>query len=250
MTYLHYSIIEEDADNADVALMFPKEARSHEKEDTTRIYISVTNKDGSVNRVTPNLLKRGNFGWLYNYMIIQAIEGKELVQSMEERTKTIEGFRKEVVPKDLEDWALYLNSQQLKRESVITQLSKMTKSQLKDTIRKIFNQEMPAKTKPGQCLVYPDCKYIERNSCFGCEYFIPQYYVLIEAAKEFKRLVKSMSEARYETTFIRDKKWLYTILNIFLEAKTFFNPEFINGFLSPKDIKMGIDSIQSKDFIE
>jgi predicted DNA-binding transcriptional regulator AlpA len=250
MTYLHYSIIEQDTDGADVALSIPQITRSHEKPDTTRIYVTVTNKDGSVNRVSLNLLQRGNFGWLYNYLIISALEGTGAVQSLEERTKTIEEMREELAPSELEDWARYLNAQRVKKHSVINQLSKMTKDELVDLIRKIFKQEMPAKTKPGQCLNYPSCKYPELNNCFGCEYFIPQYYVLIEAAKEFKRLVKSMKKAKYEATFIRDKKLLMTIFAIIKEAKGIYKTEQVNGFISPADIKMGVEILQAKEFIE
>jgi excisionase family DNA binding protein len=250
MTYLHYSIIEEDADNADVALSVPQQARSHEQQDTTRIYVSVTNKDGSVNRVSQNILQRGNFGWLYNFMIIQAMEGKKAVQTMEERTKMIEGFRNDIAPMELENWAHYINTERLKRVSVIKQLLKMPSSELTCLIKKIFNQEIPAKTKPGQCIISPSCKYPECKNCFGCEYFIPQYYVLIEAAKEFNRLIKSMNEASYESTFIRDKKWVLTILDIYTEAKVYLKPELVNGFLSPKEIKTGIASLKNKEFIQ
>ncbi|EJR42296.1 MULTISPECIES: helix-turn-helix domain-containing protein [Bacillus cereus group] len=246
MTYLHYHIIEEDADNADLAVAYGQQARSHDSPDTARIYMKVMNKDGSINRVTSNLFKRGNFGWLYNYMILSALKGTGAVQSLEERTKTIEVFRGELVPKELEDWAKFLTN---KRQAVINQLSKMPKDELIGLVRKIFNQEMPAKTKPGQCMVYPKCAYSSRNNCFGCEYFIPQYYVLIEAAKEFKRLVKSMNEAKYETTFIRDKRALMTVLTIVKEAKAVYPLEQVNGFLSPKEIRMGIESMKSKTFI-
>ncbi|WP_142313397.1 hypothetical protein [Bacillus pseudomycoides] len=102
MTYLHYHIVEEDADNADMALNLAKQARSHEREDSTSIYVKLMNKDGSVNRVASNLFKRGHFGWLYNYIILSALEGTGAVHSLEERTRAIEGFREDVAPRGLE----------------------------------------------------------------------------------------------------------------------------------------------------
>ncbi|MDZ5609871.1 helix-turn-helix domain-containing protein [Bacillus pseudomycoides] len=250
MTYLHYHIVEEDADNADMALNLAKQARSHEREDSTSIYVKLMNKDGSVNRVASNLFKRGHFGWLYNYIILSALEGTGVVHSLEERTRAIEGFREDVAPRGLEDWAQLMHENALKRQQLILQLSKMPKEELLGLIRKIFNQQMPAKTSPGQCMVYSNCKYPSRKNCFGCEYFIPQFYVLIEAATEFKRVVKSMVEARYETTFIRDKQLFMTIMTIFKEANQIYSPEQVSGFLPKKEIKEAISSIQAKTFIE
>ena len=250
MTYFHYSIVEEDADNADVALAYAQQVRSHEKNKTTSIYVKVMNKDGSVNRVASNLFKRGHFGWLYNYMIIAALDGTGSAQSLEDRTQTIELLKNDLSTKELEDWAKFLYAIRTKKQNVIQQLSNLPKEELVALIKKIFNQEMPAKTKPGQCMVYPNCKYPGRKNCFGCEYFIPQYYVLIEAAKEFKRLVKSMIEARFETTFTRDKKWLMTTFTVIQEAKAIYPSEQVNGFILPSEIRIGLENLKTKKFIE
>ncbi|WP_446852941.1 hypothetical protein [Halobacillus faecis] len=250
MTYLYYHIAEEDADNADMALSLARVVRSHEQESSTSVYIKLMNKDGSVNRISSNLFQRGHFGWLYNYMILAAIEDTEGIQSLEERTRTIETFRKDISPKELESWTKLMNGGAKKREHLILQFSRMPKEELVELVRKVFNQQMPAKTNPGQCIVYNNCKYPGRKDCFGCEYFIPQFYVLIEAATEFRRVIKSMLEARFETTFIRDKKILMTILSIFNEAYEVYNPEQISGFLSKSEMRKGVNSIQKKFFVE
>lgn len=251
MTYFHYSIVEEDTDNADVALAFTQQLRSHRKSETTGIYVKIMNKDGSVNRVASTLFKRGHFGWLYNYMILAAIEGTGIVQSLEERTQTIELLKNDLNVKDLEDWAGFFYTNELNnKQHIIQKLSKMTKEELIVLIKRIFNQEMPAKTMPGQCMVYPNCEFSGRNNCFGCHYFIPQYYVLIEAAKEFKRLIKSMIEAKYETTFTRDKKWLLTTMTIIQEAKAIYSSEIVNSFIAPSEIRKGLESVRAKKIIE
>jgi hypothetical protein len=250
LTYFHYNLIDEGNDTGDIAIAFlPAVLRSHEYDSTTSIYIGYMNKDSSINTVASNLFKRGHFGWLYNYMIIVALDETKKVQSLEERTNTIMGMRQELSPLELEEWSLFLKVQYTKKQNVINQLSKMTKEELIALIRKIFMQEMPSKTKPGQCIAYPNCVYPEKDNCFGCEYFIPQYYVLIEAAKEFKRLVKSMRKARYETTFMRDKQLLLTTFTIISEAKAIYPSELIEGFLPLSERKAGIEMIQTKEFV-
>ncbi|MBJ8206582.1 hypothetical protein JDS91_36425, partial [Bacillus cereus] len=74
MTYLFYSILEEDGEDADLALEITKNTRSHKNSDTTAIYIQAKNKDGSINSVSVNLLNRGMFGWLYNYILLRLKE--------------------------------------------------------------------------------------------------------------------------------------------------------------------------------
>ncbi len=250
LTYFHYHTVEDDADNADIAVAFPKLIRSHDYESTTATYIKAMNRDSSINRVSSNLFKRGHFGWLYNYMIIAAIEGTSKVHTMEQRTNVINDMRNEIAPRDLEEWAIFLKEQSSRKQTVINQLSKMKKEELVGLVRSIFMQEMPAKTKPGQCMVYPNCIYTKRNKCFGCEYFIPQYYVLIEAANEFKRLTKSMNEAKYEATFLRDKRLLLTTLMIFSEAKAIYPHNLLEGFISSRERKEGIDMIRTKEIKE
>ncbi|WP_142674201.1 helix-turn-helix domain-containing protein [Priestia endophytica] len=250
MTYFHYHIVEKDADNADVALTLPKKVRSHKEDATTAQYIKAMNKDGSINNVSLNLFQRGHFGWLYNYMIVLASQNQSIAQSMTIRTELIQTMRKDLSPKDLEEWAEYLIELQSKRKSVINELTRMDKEKLVYLIRRIFNQEMPSRTNPGQCIVYPKCSYPSRKNCFGCEFFVPQHYVLIEAANEFKRVIEVMKKARYETTFIRDKRILFTILTIIEEAKRAYPLDQLNEFISLKDVKKGIQGLRDISFVE
>ncbi|MFP7493035.1 helix-turn-helix domain-containing protein [Terribacillus saccharophilus] len=257
MTYLHYHIVEEDTDNADVALAFTKQARSHKSNkgnpaasDTTSIYIKAMNKDGSVNRVANNLFERGHFGWLYNYIILLALKDSAKIHSLEERTDAIKILRNDINPKDLEDWAGFLHNNQSLRRNVIQELSSYSEEELVVLIRKLFNQELPSKTPPGQCMVSPNCRYTTRKNCFGCEYFVPQFYVLIEAAKEFKRLIKSMEEANYKATFKRDERLLLTTLAVLNEAKAILPKEQFNSFISSEEIRIGVQGLRNKTFIE
>lgn len=250
MTYFFYYIADEDTDNADINIDMNQTIRSHTEKSSTEKYITLMNKDGSVNRISLNLFKRGHFGWLYNYMILMALEGRDVIQSFEERTKTIQLLKSDSTPKELEYWAKLFVNYRSKQFSIIRELSNLSKEELISLIWRVFQGEMPAKTRPGQCIEYPNCKFPNRKNCFGCEYFIPQYYVLIEAVNEFKRLVESMLNTKYETNFIRDKKLLNTVFLIINEAKQFYSSEQVNTFLSPTDIKQALDSLRSKTIMK
>lgn len=250
MTYFYYQNIESDADNSDVVIDLNQHIRSHKQKKSTEIYISLMNKDGSINRICENLFRRGHFGWLYNYMIITALGESNGIQTIEERTRTIEVLKEDVKPRELEEWAEFLEQNFRKRSSLIVRLSKLSKYDLSMLIGKIFRNEMPAKTFPGQCIKYPNCPYKSRTSCFGCEYFIPQLYVLNEASKEFQFIIKSMQETKFETIFRRDETFLRAILIIMAEAKSYYSPDQVNAFLSTKEIKRSIDSLKGKVFIK
>lgn len=107
MTYLFYSTVEDDGENAEIAIELLQRMRSHESPNTAAIYVSLTNKDGSINRVSLNLFKRGHFGWLYNYLISTVFEKHNISTNLEERTKIIQELRNEMTPTEVENWAMY-----------------------------------------------------------------------------------------------------------------------------------------------
>ncbi|WP_027093282.1 hypothetical protein [Cohnella thermotolerans] len=96
MTYLFYGITEENSKDSDLALELIQHARSHTDQNTSAIYVKATNKDGSINRVSYNLCRRGHFGWLYNYMIMAAAQSADVRQTLEDRTQSIELLRKDL----------------------------------------------------------------------------------------------------------------------------------------------------------
>ncbi|MGE7271993.1 helix-turn-helix domain-containing protein [Brevibacillus panacihumi] len=245
-TYLFYSITEDGNENTDIAIELVQQSRSHLHAETTAIYVQSTNKDGSINRVSINLFKRGHFGWLYNYIIMVALKRRGGSQSLEERTQAIQLLRKDFTPTELEGWASFMQRVQKKRESVISKLYKMQTNELITFVSKIFNGQMPAKTEHGQCLSFPNCAKPELSSCYSCENFIPQTYMLIEIVSEFKRLVKSISDQKYELIIKRDSEFLFNILLLVNEAIENYGEEFVNAFINLNEIQDSIESIAGR----
>jgi predicted DNA-binding transcriptional regulator AlpA len=245
MTYLFLDI-SEDEEESELALEVIKWARSHEDINVTAGYIKLTNKDGSLDRVSINLFKRGHFGWLYNYMV-QLAFSTEISQSLEERTKTIEELKKEYTPIQLEAWAKTLLDYKNRKESVVRRLYKINSEQLKEIVVKIYKGQMPSRDGCGQCLSFPNCHFANRKTCIGCINFIPQLQqVLIEAKQEFYRLVDSMKNSHTEAILERDTVFLFKVLLLFNEAAETFGDDTVNGFLPSEERKNSVYSIANK----
>lgn len=249
-TYLFYSITEEDGEDGDLSLYMVQSSRSHKSPDSTSIYIQSTNKDGSINRVSFNLFRRGHFGWLYNYLIMYAFQNTDLAQSLEERTKMIEHLRKELSPssaegighffnnhltitpyvkkKSMED---YLNIIYTKRRSVVSRLKEYSEEEIKHIILKISQGKMPSKNENAQCLLHPECKYPGLSNCFSCEYVIPRNFMLIELKNELTRLLNNIEASKNVTLIKRDAKFLLHILLIWREARISFGDELVSSFI-------------------
>lgn len=247
MTYLYYEITENVIDSPELALELPKWTRSHKDIESTAIYVKATNKDGSIDRVSINLFKRGHFGWLYNLLIQMAFTKSNSRQNMEERTNSIESLRKNYTPIEIESWAKSMIESRNKRNETINHIYKMNPDELKIFLAKIFTSKMPSRDGNGQCIVYPDCSYPQRKTCIGCENFIPQFqYVMLEAASEFHRLVSSIREVQSKILLKRDSLYFLNLLLLFNEAAMTFGKEALDGFISKKDRESAIREISDR----
>lgn len=246
MTYLFLDITEDD-EGSELALETIQWTRSHEDINVTAGYVKLTNKDGSLERVSINLFRRGHFGWLYNYMVKLAFGNLGVHQTLEERTRTIVGLRNEYSPIQLEEWAKSLLNYKNGTESIIKRLYKMSKEQLKKIIFNLYRGQMPSRDGCGQCLSFPDCPFTHRKSCIGCVDFIPQLQqVLIEAKEEFYRLIESLKHANTETILKRDTMFLFNVLLLFNEAADTFGNDIVDGFLPVEERKSKLFSIAER----
>lgn len=246
MTYLFLNISEEE-NISELALEIPKNARSHNDINVTAGYVKLTNKDGTLERVSINLFKRGHFGWLYNFMVQFAFRNLGITQTLEERTNTIIELRKEYTPIQLEEWSKTLIQYKDEAQSVINRLYKMNKEQLKEIILKIYRGEMPSRDGCGQCLTFPHCSFSQRKTCIGCVNFIPQLHqVLIEASEEFYRLINNIKKSKTEAILKRDTKFLINVLLLFNEAAGTFGNETISAFLPLDERESALYSIAEK----
>ncbi|MGC7872442.1 helix-turn-helix domain-containing protein [Desulfosporosinus sp. SYSU MS00001] len=251
LTYFFYSIGDEDGNDSDVALELTQRIRSHNRAETTAIYVQATNRDGSLNQVSSNLFRRGHFGWLYNYLILLASEKVDVTRTMEEKTEAIVTLRNQLgSPNQAEKWAQFLLKIKQKRNSVMTRLAKLSKESLIEIIIKIFKGEMPSKTENAQCITHPICEYPRLNSCYSCPNIIPKNYLFIELSGEFDRLINSIETTQYSTIRKKDSYFLLNLLLLLDEGIKFFGGEYIEAFIEMQNVRNKLSELADKIYIE
>ncbi|MFS0875315.1 helix-turn-helix domain-containing protein [Solibacillus isronensis] len=230
MTYLFNSIVDE-APDPELALTYTQQTRSHEKEDTTAIYVKATNFDGSLGNVSLNLFNRGHFGWLYNTLIKLLFEDGIDPIPIDVRSHYIMELRKEFSPKQIEDWAVFLKNIDKKRLPILNKLSKLNNLQIKELINGILSGKRPSRNEHGSCLSYPDCEKPHLQSCYSCEFFIPEVYTIIHIKQEIENLMTSIESTRYTTIIERDSYFLKIYLLLLNEAISVYGEKYIETFI-------------------
>ncbi|MDN4081286.1 hypothetical protein QYF52_25510 [Paenibacillus polymyxa] len=249
MTYLFNSIID-SAPDPELALSYTMSLRSHQRPDSTATYVQSTNRDGSINHVSVNLLNCGHFGWLFNFMIRQILTTQELHPTFEERTLLISSIRQDLTPIQLENWAAFIRKNNESRNTLTTKLLSLSHDELIDLFRRIIRGECTSKDAQGQCFTYPNCTKTNLQSCFYCENFIPQLYLLIQLKYEIFRLYQSIKNTDHLTLILRDSNFLKKLLTILNEAVSFYGESYVNSFIDLHEVRNNVFEIKDRLFAE
>ncbi|PFU27698.1 helix-turn-helix domain-containing protein [Bacillus cereus] len=256
-TYLYGSVTEGDAFDSELALTLAQNARSHKNEDTTKTYIQLMNKDGSIGRVSTNIFRRGNFGWLYEQLLRFMYTDKYKILSLEDRTTIVEEVKEHFSFKEIESIAVYvsnyltpaiieetdndsavevMNAIYEKRLKIIHQVMRLNKQQLHDLFSKLSIHSMPSKIEHAQCLVFPSCAYPALMNCMYCEHALPQNLILIQLNQEILRLLTSIQESDNENLLKRQSRFLLQCLLILSEANNTFGKSYVKAYVDVNQI--------------
>lgn len=256
-TYLYGSVTEGDAFDSELALTLAQNARSHKNEDTTKTYIQLMNKDGSIGRVAINIFRRGNFGWLYEQLLRFTYTDSYKNLNLEDRTTIIEEIKEHISLKETESIAAYvskyltpaiieeidngsvvevMNAIYEKRLKVIHQVMRLNKQQLHDLFSELSTHSMPSKIEHAQCLVFPNCAYPALMNCMYCEYVLPQNLILIQLNQELLRLLTSIQESDNVNLLKRQSRFLLQCLLILSEAKDTFGRSYVKAYVDVNQI--------------
>ncbi|ETT33607.1 helix-turn-helix domain-containing protein, partial [Paenibacillus sp. FSL R5-808] len=243
LTYFFYSVVEGKG-SADIAYELSQRMRGHTDKNSTATYIQAVNKDGSIERVSLNLFNRGHFGWLYHHLIRLSMPNAPQLE-VEQSTALIEQFRKELSPYQLEQLGQFLVRQQQSKHSLALQLSNLTETELMTLLHKIYKGEMPAKLQHVQCLTFPSCTSPTATTCLHCENAIPKIYILISIHHELDRLIVSIKNTKYPAVRVRDRKFLFQILDLLSQAIQQFGKTYVQTFIDLNNLKEKMIAIQN-----
>ncbi|UKS60767.1 helix-turn-helix domain-containing protein [Bacillus toyonensis] len=256
-TYLYGSVTEGDAFDSELALTLAQNARSHKNEDTTKTYIQLMNKDGSIGRVSISIFRRGNFGWLYEQLLRFMFTDKYKALSLEDRSTIIEEVKEHFSLKEIESIAAYIsnyltpdiigetdndsvmevmNAIYEKRLKVIHQVMRLNKQQLHDLFSKLSIHSMPSKIEHAQCLVFPNCAYPALMNCMHCEYVLPQNLILIQLNQEILKLLTSIQESDNDNLLKKQSRFLLQCLLILSEANKTFGKSYVQAYVDVNQI--------------
>ncbi|HDR6310565.1 TPA: helix-turn-helix domain-containing protein [Bacillus paranthracis] len=256
-TYLYGSVTEGNAFDSELALTLAQNARSHKNEDTTKTYIQLMNKDGSIGRVAINIFRRGNFGWLYDQLLRFTYTDNYKTLNLEDRTTIIEEIKEHISLKETESIAAYvsnyltpasieesdndsvvkvMNAIYEKRLKVIHQVMRLNKQQLHDLFSELSTHSMPSKIEYAQCLVFPNCAYPALMNCMYCEYVLPQNLILIQLNQELLRLLTSIQENDNENLLKRQSRFLLQCLLILSEANDTFGKSYVKAYVDVNQV--------------
>lgn len=256
-TYLYGSVTEGDAFDSELALTLAQNARSHKNEDTTKTYIQLMNKDGSIGRTSINIFRRGNFGWLYEQLLRFMFTDKYKALSLEDRSTIVEEVKEHFSLKEIESIAAYIsnyltpdnigdtdndsvaevmNAIYEKRLKVIHQVMRLNKQQLHDLFSKLSIHSMPSKIEHAQCLIFPNCAYPALMNCMHCEYVLPQNLILIQLNQEILKLLTSIQKSDNDNLLKKQSRFLLQCLLVLSEANNTFGKSYVQAYIDVNQI--------------
>ncbi|MDZ3952281.1 helix-turn-helix domain-containing protein [Bacillus thuringiensis] len=243
LTHFFYCVSDSDT-HPDIPVSLTANLRSHTQHDSIETYVQATNTDGSLDRVSVNLFDRGHFGWLYNFIIQLTFPQYCKKQSPEERTMLIQIYQEHFTPIQLEDVACFLQKQQQEKQTIIQQVLQLPREKVKRIVYNILKGEMPGKSVHTQCLVFPDCKHPNYQSCAPCQYVIPKSYFLISLVEEVIQLSRSILETQFDAVRHRDTLHLLKILSLLDQATEELGKEYTSSFFSNTQLSTWLSRLQ------
>lgn len=255
-TYLYGSVTEDSAYDSELALILTQTARSHKSEDSTKSYIQMMSKDGSLERVSNNLFRRGHFGWLYDQLLKFILSDDYKNKVLETRTVEIEKLKESFSLKEVESLAAYalnylkshttnqnttitevMNSIYKKRIKVIHKVMQLKQEDISMLFKQLATHSMPSKIEYAQCLIAPNCEYPALKNCMYCEYVLPQNLILIQLNQELLRLLETINTTENPNILKRENRFLLHCFLILSEANKNFGKEHVKAYVEIDRIK-------------
>ena len=243
----YFDFIVKFGEDSELSYDLARNMRSHMDKtmNSTATYIQSINTDGSLDKVSLNLFKRGHFGWLYNYIIeLSLTKDNDKKQTLDSKTAMIQLLEEEYTPIQLEGISHFLIRQQQEKESIALKLATIPQEELQKKLQLILRGEMPARMEHAQCFIHGNCIKLGAVSCIDCYYVIPKVYVLFSIELELIKLIESIKNSAHQSTRIRDTHLLFKILELLKQANNELGKDYVKTFIDTHTIKKKIQEIK------
>ncbi|MFB6471275.1 hypothetical protein ACFCW7_00285 [Paenibacillus glucanolyticus] len=228
MSYMHHSL-ENSSDHPALAYAFVKRWRGHKGENTSGIYILMTNRDGTLNQACITLFSRRQFGWVYDTFVDLLCLDEKLTR--EDRTSLIRELQDKNTLSEIESISKLVLVQMLRREAVINRLVTMEKDELQKLMRKIFAGESKARIECGSCWIGKDNCPTKLTDCLDCPEYIPEVETLMYVGDKFRQSFEIINTTQYETEIIKQIQRISKLFIILYEAVKSFGKEFVEVYI-------------------
>ncbi len=246
MTY-----ITKESDFIGIGLILAQIMRSHTNPNSAQVYVRAMHKDGPANTATIMLFNRGHFGWLYD-SLLNIIAGCNPVllgiESKNDRTQAIQAISATHTPLQIELITEFIQQQNIRRKSLITELMTISREELKMKLIAIYNGHMPAKTLDAQCLIYPDCPNPVVSSCIYCKYVIPRQFLLANASDETIKTLQRFTRINIFQTMERMKNTILFLkcMDIINQGLDYFPEDYVASMVDYDGIRPLIEACSDK----
>ncbi len=242
-----------ESDFIGIGLIIAQNLRSHSSPNSTQVYIKAMHKDDPINKATLMLFNRGHFGWLYDCLLNILVGYNPVLYGIEdkvERTKEIQLLSKVHTPLQIELTSEFILQQNNRKKSLISELTTISRDQLKKKLIAIYDGHMPARLFDAQCLIYPDCKNPTASTCIYCKYIIPRQFLLASASDEMKINLQKLlglnenhhlERVKYSSLFIK-------CMDIISQGIESFSEDYVTALVDYKEINALIE-VCSKKFL-
>ncbi|BBF42419.1 hypothetical protein lbkm_1101 [Lachnospiraceae bacterium KM106-2] len=183
--------------------------RSHVSSESTAHYIKKT--QNTFDRLTNMLCARGEFGYVYEYLI-NIIHKKDLPKSMEETTTKIRKIRRFIPDiSDVNNIFSFMNFTKEEKNRLSEYINSLSMSELQSRIAKLYLKRSPSKMSINVLCLKKTCdeSYSSDNcACAHCIFHIPSLYALVTICRSIKYDLKeymNIITTRQENEVLRIK---------------------------------------------
>lgn len=214
----------------------------------TSQYLHANYSEKELNELLIQLYDRSPFGWLYDSLI--NICSDRNTKPMQEKTDMIVKVKDNLSARNIEEIADCIRSQNLKKETAINELLKLSQEEIKEKIIKLANNHLHSRQN-NVCCIKDNCKYKLKSECLTCEFSIPTIHILLSVLSELDNMFLNIEQnpPKYEYDRIRTIDKMLKLFSIIKEAKEAFGLEYVDAYVNITDLKNKV-SVSFKSLTE